>query len=115
MSERTERFNTGVLVIGAGAAGLRASIELAERGLGVLCLAKRSREDAHTVLAAGGINAALATTDPLDRRVVRDTMWEHCAVVRSDPGLREALAGLDQVEARARRQRQEMNTRLRPV
>lgn len=52
MSERTERFNTGVLVIGAGAAGLRASIELAERGLGVLCLAKRSREDAQTVLRA---------------------------------------------------------------
>ena len=66
MSERAERFTTGVLVIGAAAAGLRASIELAERGLGVLCLAKRSREDAHTVLAAGGINAALATTDPLD-------------------------------------------------
>jgi succinate dehydrogenase flavoprotein subunit len=61
-----ERFNAGVLVIGAGAAGLRASIELADRGLPVLCLAKRSREDAHTVLAAGGINAALATTDPED-------------------------------------------------
>jgi len=28
----TERFATGVLVIGAGAAGLRASIEIAERG-----------------------------------------------------------------------------------
>jgi len=28
----TERFATGVLVIGAGAAGLRAPIEIAERG-----------------------------------------------------------------------------------
>jgi succinate dehydrogenase flavoprotein subunit len=66
MSRTDERFATGVLVIGAGAAGLRASIELAERGLTVLCLAKRARDDAHTVLAAGGINAALATTDPED-------------------------------------------------
>jgi succinate dehydrogenase flavoprotein subunit len=55
-----------VLVIGAGAAGLRAAIELAERGLQVLCVSKRRRDDAHTVLAAGGINAALATMDPED-------------------------------------------------
>ena len=62
----TERFSTGVLVIGAGAAGLRASVELAERGLPVLCLTRCARDDAHTVLAAGGINAAPATTDHPD-------------------------------------------------
>lgn len=39
----TERFSTGVIVIGAGAAGLRASIELAERGIPVLCLTRRAR------------------------------------------------------------------------
>jgi succinate dehydrogenase / fumarate reductase, flavoprotein subunit len=55
-----------VLVIGTGAAGLRASIELAEHGVQVLCVGKRRRDDAHTVLAAGGINAALATMDPED-------------------------------------------------
>ena len=66
--ERVEerRLATSVLVIGTGAAGLRAAIELAERGIDVLCVGKRRRDDAHTVLAAGGINAALGTMDPED-------------------------------------------------
>jgi succinate dehydrogenase / fumarate reductase, flavoprotein subunit len=55
-----------VLVIGTGAAGLRAAIELAERGVQVLCVGKRRRDDAHTVLASGGINAVLGTMDPED-------------------------------------------------
>jgi succinate dehydrogenase / fumarate reductase flavoprotein subunit len=61
------RSATTVLVVGTGAAGLRAAIELAERGVQVLCVGKRRRDDAHTVLAAGGINAALGTMDPEDR------------------------------------------------
>jgi succinate dehydrogenase / fumarate reductase flavoprotein subunit len=61
-----QRLATSVLVIGTGAAGLRAAIELAESGMQVLCVGKRRREDAHTVLAAGGINAALGTMDPED-------------------------------------------------
>jgi len=60
------RTAASVLVIGTGAAGLRAAIELTERGVQVLCVAKRRRDDAHTVLAAGGINAALRTMDPED-------------------------------------------------
>jgi succinate dehydrogenase / fumarate reductase, flavoprotein subunit len=60
------RVAAGVLVIGTGAAGLRAAIELAERGVQVLCVGKRRRDDAHTVLASGGINAALGTMDPAD-------------------------------------------------
>jgi succinate dehydrogenase / fumarate reductase flavoprotein subunit len=60
------RTAAAVLVIGTGAAGLRAAIELAERGVQVLCVGKRRRDDAHTVLASGGINAALATMDPED-------------------------------------------------
>src|SRR5688572_7340788 len=67
-----QRLATSVLVIGTGVAGLRTAIELAERGVQVLCVGKRRRDDAHTVLAAGGINAALATTDP-------DDTWEHHA------------------------------------
>jgi succinate dehydrogenase / fumarate reductase flavoprotein subunit len=63
---REHRSSIAVLVIGTGAAGLRAAIELAERGVQVLCVGKRRREDAHTVLAAGGINAALGTIDPED-------------------------------------------------
>ncbi|WP_394621352.1 L-aspartate oxidase [Lentzea sp. JNUCC 0626] len=57
---------TSVLVIGTGGAGLRAAIELAERGVDVTVLGKRPKSDAHTALAAGGINAALATMDPAD-------------------------------------------------
>ena len=60
------RTTVTVLVIGTGAAGLRAAIELAERGVQVLCVGKRRRDDAHTVLASGGINAALATMDSED-------------------------------------------------
>ncbi|MDX3662181.1 FAD-binding protein [Streptomyces sp. ID05-26A] len=61
-----QRIATSVLVIGSGGAGLRAAIELAERGVDVLVVGKRAKTDAHTALAAGGINAALATMDPAD-------------------------------------------------
>ena len=61
-----QRAAASVLVIGTGAAGLRAAIELAEQGVQVLCVGKRRRDDAHTVLAAGGINASLGTMDPED-------------------------------------------------
>ena len=60
------RLSTTVLVIGSGGSGLRAAIELAERGVDVLVLGKRPKADAHTSLAAGGINAALGTMDPED-------------------------------------------------
>src|SRR5699024_11751934 len=40
--------------------------ELAELGVDVLAVGKRPRHDAHTSLAAGGINAALATMDEED-------------------------------------------------
>ena len=55
-----------VLVIGAGGAGLSAAIEARIKGLSVIVCGKRHREDAHTVLAAGGINAALANVDHED-------------------------------------------------
>ena len=56
---RTEVSN--VLVIGSGAAGLRAAIAAHEAGAEVVIVGKRPKKDAHTVLAAGGINAALGT------------------------------------------------------
>ena len=55
-----------VLVIGTGAAGLRAAIAAHEAGAQVIVVGKRLRKDAHTVLAAGGINAALGSVDPQD-------------------------------------------------
>ncbi|MCF2131696.1 MULTISPECIES: FAD-dependent oxidoreductase [Streptomyces] len=66
MTTRERRLATSVLVIGTGGAGLRAAIELAEAGVSVLAVGKRRKDDAHTTLAAGGINAALATMDPDD-------------------------------------------------
>lgn len=66
MTQPEHQIATSVLVIGSGGAGLRAAIELAERGVDVLVVGKRPKNDAHTALAAGGINAALATMDPAD-------------------------------------------------
>ena len=57
---------TNVLVIGCGGAGLRSAIEVKKSGLDVCILGKRPKTDAHTVLAAGGINAALGNLDKED-------------------------------------------------
>ncbi|QOT19762.1 L-aspartate oxidase [Paenarthrobacter sp. YJN-5] len=65
-SPTEKQISTTVLVIGTGGSGLRASIELAEMGVDVLAVGKRQRTDAHTSLAAGGINAALGTMDEDD-------------------------------------------------
>lgn len=67
-----------MLVVGTGGSGLRAAIELAERGIDVLLVGKRPKGDAHTTLAAGGINAALATMDPEDswQQHAADTLTE---------------------------------------
>ncbi len=47
------------LVIGAGGAGLRATMGLAEKGYNVACVSKIFPTRSHTVAAQGGINAAL--------------------------------------------------------
>jgi len=57
---------SNVLVIGCGGAGLRAAIEIKKSGLDVCILGKRPKTDAHTVLAAGGVNAALGNLDKED-------------------------------------------------
>ncbi len=61
-----ETVRTPVLVVGAGAAGARVAIELAEAGVEPLVIGKRDHGDAHTTWAAGGINAALGSLDPAD-------------------------------------------------
>ncbi|ORA32682.1 succinate dehydrogenase [Mycobacterium aquaticum] len=80
-----QQVATSVLVIGAGGAALRAAIELAERGIDVLVVAKRPMSDAHTTLARGGVNAALATMDPEDcwQQHAADTLDESCLL--ADP------------------------------
>lgn len=78
MTGSEQQLATSVLVIGTGGSGLRAAIELAERGTSVLLLGKRPKADAHTTLAAGGINAALATMDSEDswQQHAADTITE---------------------------------------
>ncbi len=56
----------GVLVIGAGGAGLRAAIAASAAGATVAVVSKSLLGKAHTVMAEGGIAAALATTDDRD-------------------------------------------------
>jgi succinate dehydrogenase/fumarate reductase flavoprotein subunit len=59
-----------VLVIGSGSAGLRAAIEAYDAGSQVLIISKNRKGDPHTVLARGGIDAALGTMDPKDNWLV---------------------------------------------
>ncbi|MGW3313267.1 L-aspartate oxidase [Streptomyces sp. NPDC001073] len=98
-----QRLSTAVLVIGTGGAGLRAAIELAEAGVDVLAVGKRPKEDTHTSLAAGGINAALATMDPEDtwQQHAADTLKE--SYLLGDPRTAEivtrgAALGIDDLE-----------------
>ncbi len=80
MSSASEsKFEThehDVLVIGAGGAGLRAAIEASALGLSVGLVCKSLLGKAHTVMAEGGVAAALGYVEPKDNWKVhfRDTM-----------------------------------------
>ena len=65
-----------VLIIGAGGAGLRAAIEALAQGASVGVVCKSLLGKAHTVMAEGGIAAAMANVDPADnwKTHFRDTM-----------------------------------------
>src|SRR5438105_6550652 len=71
-----ETFQHDVLVIGAGGAGLRAAIEASAFGVSVGLICKSLLGKAHTVMAEGGIAAALANVDDRDNWKVHfaDTM-----------------------------------------
>ena len=71
-----ETFTHDVLVIGAGGAGLRAAIEASTAGAKVGMVCKSLLGKAHTVMAEGGIAAALANVDERDSWQVHfaDTM-----------------------------------------
>src|SRR5437763_13213851 len=71
-----ESFEHDVLVIGAGGAGLRAAIEASAQGARVGVVCKSLLGKAHTVMAEGGVAAALAHVDPKDSWKVhfKDTM-----------------------------------------
>src|SRR5216117_3558257 len=71
-----QTFDHDVLVIGAGGAGLRAAIEASAAGVSVGLVCKSLLGKAHTVMAEGGIAAALANVDDRDNWKVHfaDTM-----------------------------------------
>ncbi len=71
-----ETHDYDVLVVGAGGAGLRAAIEASAGGVKVGLLCKSLLGKAHTVMAEGGIAAALANVDDRDNWKVHfsDTM-----------------------------------------
>ena len=71
-----ETYEHDVLVIGTGGAGLRAAIEASAAGVSVGMVCKCLLGKAHTVMAEGGIAAALANVDDRDNWKVHfaDTM-----------------------------------------
>ncbi len=71
-----ERHSYDVVVIGAGGAGLRAAIEAREQGKRTAIVCKSLFGKAHTVMAEGGIAAAMANVNAQDNWQVhfRDTM-----------------------------------------
>jgi succinate dehydrogenase / fumarate reductase flavoprotein subunit len=71
-----ETHEHDVLIIGAGGAGLRAAIEALAQGVRVGVVCKSLLGKAHTVMAEGGIAAAMANVDQADdwRAHFRDTM-----------------------------------------
>ena len=83
---------SNILIIGCGGAGLRAAIEAKMNNLSVKVLGKRPKNDAHTTLAAGGINAALANLDEEDSWLEHfaDTYLEGYEI--GDPDLIEYMA-----------------------
>jgi succinate dehydrogenase / fumarate reductase flavoprotein subunit len=65
-----------VLIIGAGGAGLRAAVEASAANVKVALISKSLLGKAHTVMAEGGIAAAMANVDDRDswRVHLSDTM-----------------------------------------
>ena len=75
MAEYRE-YSYDVLIVGAGGAGLRAAIEAAASGVTVGVVTKSLLGKAHTVMAEGGVAAAMANVDDRDNWKVHfsDTM-----------------------------------------
>jgi succinate dehydrogenase / fumarate reductase flavoprotein subunit len=76
VTEKYETHEHDVLIIGAGGAGLRASIEALAQGASVGVVCKSLLGKAHTVMAEGGIAAAMSNVDRADdwRTHFRDTL-----------------------------------------
>ena len=92
--DKYETHEHDVVVIGAGGAGLRAAIEASAAGAKTALVCKSLLGKAHTVMAEGGMAAALGNVDGRDNWKVhfRDTMrggkflnvWEMAAIHAQD-------------------------------
>src|ERR671937_3222757 len=76
IDDRYETHEYDVVVVGAGGAGIRAAIEASARGAKTAMVCKSLLGKAHTVMAEGGVAAALSNADARDNWKVhfRDTM-----------------------------------------
>ncbi|MBA7716373.1 hypothetical protein ES703_125444 [subsurface metagenome] len=77
-STTTHQLFTNCLVIGAGIAGLRAAIEVAER-CNVIIVCKNSLQDSNTWKAQGGIASVLDETDTFESHIA-DTLNAGCGI-----------------------------------
>ncbi len=66
MNEPYTTHECDVLVVGAGGAGMRAAVAAAEAGCSTLVVSKSLLGKAHTVMAEGGVSAALGNLDGED-------------------------------------------------
>ena len=76
MTDNVETVKFDVVIVGAGGAGLRAAIAAADYGSSVALVTKSLLGKAHTVMAEGGVAAALGNVDKRDNWKVhfRDTI-----------------------------------------
>ncbi len=73
---------TDVVVLGSGAAGLRAAIEAAQN-LKVVVVSKQAPSETNTYYAQGGVAAVLAKNDSVDEHI-RDTLKAGCGLCDKD-------------------------------
>ena len=75
--DKYQTFEYDVVVVGAGGAGLRAAIESSANGAKTALVCKSLLGKAHTVMAEGGVAAALANVE--SPRQLADALPRHDA------------------------------------
>ena len=86
---RTSEKGFRVLIIGSGISGMTAAISLAERGIASVLLSPFVSERSQSVMAAGGINAALDNKGEGDSvgKHIEDTLRGGCYIAGADAAL----------------------------
>ncbi|MFW9830167.1 MAG: FAD-binding protein [Candidatus Thorarchaeota archaeon] len=87
-----EIIETDVLIVGAGGAGCRAAIAASNSNQDITIITKDILGKAHTVMAEGGINAALANLDPDDLSEIHANDTCRAGAYLNDQNLAEILA-----------------------